>query len=108
MAAKHLLFRSSAQEKVLRGVSQLADAVRVTLGPTARAILIERKWGRPLVSDDGVTIAKEFELEDPERIWESSWDGSRPSVPRRRWGTAPPPPPSWPMPWSARGGATWS
>src|SRR6516162_6204396 len=66
MAAKHLLFRSSAQEKVLRGVSQLADAVRVTLGPTARAILIERKWGRPLVSDDGVTIAKEFELEDPE------------------------------------------
>jgi len=66
MSAKHLLFRSSAQEKVLRGVSQLADAVRVTLGPTARAILIERKWGHPLVSDDGVTIAKEFELEDPE------------------------------------------
>ena len=66
MTAKHLLFRTTAQEKVLRGLSQLADAVRVTLGPTAKAILIERKWGRPLVSDDGVTIAKEFELEDPE------------------------------------------
>lgn len=66
MSAKHLLLRTQAQEKVLRGVSQLADAVRVTLGPAAKAILIERKWGRPLVSDDGVTIAKEFELEDPE------------------------------------------
>ena len=66
MSAKHLLLRTQAQEKVLHGVSQLADAVRVTLGPAAKAILIERKWGRPLVSDDGVTIAKEFELEDPE------------------------------------------
>jgi chaperonin GroEL len=66
MAAKQIHFRSEAREKVLRGASALADAVRVTLGPKARCVLIERKWGKPLVSDDGVSIAKEVELEDPE------------------------------------------
>ena len=66
MAAKQIHFRSEAREKVLRGASALADAVRVTLGPKSRCVLIERKWGKPLVSDDGVSIAKEVELEDPE------------------------------------------
>jgi chaperonin GroEL len=66
MSAKQLRFRSEARERVLRGAAALADAVRVTLGPKARCVLIERKWGRPLVSDDGVTIAKEVELADPE------------------------------------------
>ncbi len=66
MAAKQIHFRSEAREKVLRGAAALADAVRVTLGPKARCVLIERKWGKPLVSDDGVSIAKEVELEDPE------------------------------------------
>jgi chaperonin GroEL len=66
VTAKHVLFRSEARDKVLRGATLLADAVRVTLGPTAKSILIDKKWGRPLVCDDGVTIAKEFELEDPE------------------------------------------
>ncbi len=66
MAAKQIHFRSEAREKVLRGASALADAVRVTLGPKARCVLIERKWGKPLVSDDGVSIAKEVELQDAE------------------------------------------
>jgi chaperonin GroEL len=66
MAHKRVLFRSEARERVLRGAAILADAVRVTLGPKARCVVIERRWGRPLVSDDGVTIAKEVELEDPE------------------------------------------
>ncbi|MGE5049870.1 MAG: chaperonin GroEL [Deltaproteobacteria bacterium] len=66
MAFKHLLFRSEARERVLRGATALADAVRVTLGPKAKCVLIERKWGEPLVCNDGVTIAKEVELEDPE------------------------------------------
>jgi chaperonin GroEL len=66
MTAKHMLFRSEAREKVLRGATALADAVRVTLGPRSKAVLIEKKWGRPLVCDDGVTIAKEVELKDPE------------------------------------------
>jgi chaperonin GroEL len=66
MAARHLLFRSAAREKVLRGTQVLADAVRVTLGPKSKSVLIERKWGTPLICNDGVTIAKEIELEDPE------------------------------------------
>jgi chaperonin GroEL len=66
MAHKHVLFRSAAREKVLRGATQLADAVRVTLGPRSKAVLIERKWGAPIVCNDGVTIAKEFDLKDPE------------------------------------------
>jgi chaperonin GroEL len=66
MAHKQVLFRSAAREKILRGATQLADAVRVTLGPRSKAVLIERKWGVPIVCNDGVTIAKEFDLRDPE------------------------------------------
>jgi chaperonin GroEL len=66
MSHKNLLFRTDAREKVLRGATALADAVRVTLGPKSRCVLIEKKWGRPVVCNDGVTIAKEFELKDPE------------------------------------------
>jgi chaperonin GroEL len=66
MPHKHLLFRSEAREKVLRGASAITDAVRVTLGPKSRSVLIEKKWGKPLVCNDGVTIAKEFALKDPD------------------------------------------
>ena len=66
MAHKQILFRSAAREKVLRGATQLADAVRVTLGPRSKSVLIEKKWGAPIVCNDGVTIAKEFDLKDPE------------------------------------------
>jgi chaperonin GroEL len=66
MSHKQLIFQSAAREKVLRGASLLADAVRVTLGPRSKSVLIEKKWGAPLVCNDGVTIAKEIELKDPE------------------------------------------
>jgi chaperonin GroEL len=66
MSHKQLLFHSAAREKVLRGATALADAVRVTLGPKPKSVLIARKWGGPLVCDDGVTIAKELDLKDPE------------------------------------------
>ena len=66
MTAKQVLFRSSAREKVLRGATQLADAVSITLGPKSKSVLIQKKWGIPIVCNDGVTIAKEMELEDPE------------------------------------------
>jgi chaperonin GroEL len=66
MAHKHLLFSAEARTKVLRGATQIADAVRVTLGPKSKSVLIERKWGVPLVCNDGVTIAKEIDLKDPE------------------------------------------
>ncbi len=66
MAHKQVLFRSEAREKILRGTTQLADAIRVTLGPRSKSVLIERKWGAPIVCNDGVTIAKEFDLKDAE------------------------------------------
>jgi chaperonin GroEL len=66
MAHKQVLFRSAAREKILRGASQLADAVRVTLGPRSKSVLMEKKWGAPIVCNDGVTIAKEFDLKDAE------------------------------------------
>jgi len=66
MAHKQVLFRSAAREKILRGATQLTDSIRVTLGPRSKAVLIERKWGAPIVCNDGVTIAKEFDLKDPE------------------------------------------
>ena len=66
MAAKQFQFHADARQSILRGASILADAVRVTLGPKSKSVLIERKFGRPLVCDDGVTIAKEVELKNPE------------------------------------------
>ena len=66
MTHKKVLFRSAAREKILHGAAQLAEAVRVTLGPRSKSVLIERKWGAPIVCNDGVTIAKEFDLPDPE------------------------------------------
>jgi chaperonin GroEL len=66
MPHSQLMFRDQARAKVLAGASALADAVRVTLGPKSRCVLIEKKWGSPVVCDDGVTIAKEINLRDPE------------------------------------------
>lgn len=66
MPAKRFQFRADARQSILRGASVLADAVRVTLGPKSKSVLIEKKFGRPIVCDDGVTIAKEVELKDPE------------------------------------------
>jgi chaperonin GroEL len=67
MAHKQVMFRSAAREKILGGATQLADAVRVTLGPKSKSVLIQKSWGAPIVCNDGVTIAKEFSLKDPEQ-----------------------------------------
>jgi chaperonin GroEL len=66
MAAKSLIYGAPAREKVLRGATALADAVRVTLGPKSKSVLIGKAWGVPIVCNDGVTIAKEIELKDKE------------------------------------------
>ncbi len=65
MAAKQLLFDESARQKILRGVELLARAVKVTLGPKGRNVVIDKKFGSPTVTKDGVTVAKEVELPDP-------------------------------------------
>src|ERR1043166_9685864 len=64
MAAKIVKFSNEARDKILRGVKTLADAVTVTLGPKGRNVVIEKSWGAPNVTKDGVTVAKEVQLED--------------------------------------------
>jgi len=63
--AKQLLFNEEARRKVLRGVEILSNAVKITLGPKGRNVVIEKKFGSPTITKDGVTVAKEIELEDP-------------------------------------------
>ncbi len=65
MAAKQIAYDVDAREKILRGVQKLAKAVKVTLGPSGRVVILETSFGAPTVTKDGVTVAKEIELEDP-------------------------------------------
>ena len=63
--AKLILFEKDARDKLKAGVDKLANAVKVTLGPKGRNVIIDKKYGAPSVTKDGVTVAKEIELEDP-------------------------------------------
>ena len=65
MAAKKITYSENSRQAILRGVNQLADAVKVTLGPKGRNVVIEKKFGGPTITKDGVTVAKEIELRDP-------------------------------------------
>src|SRR5437016_6801859 len=64
MAAKYLEFNTEARARLKRGVDQLANAVKITIGPKGRNVVIEKKFGNPTITKDGVTVAKEIELED--------------------------------------------
>lgn len=64
MAAKEIIYGANTRDKILSGVNKLADAVKVTLGPKGRNVILERSFGSPLITKDGVTVAKEIELED--------------------------------------------
>ncbi|HEX9285349.1 MAG TPA: chaperonin GroEL, partial [Nitrospirales bacterium] len=65
MAGKQILYSENARAAILRGVNQLADAVKATLGPKGRNAILDKKFGAPLITKDGVTVAKEIELKDP-------------------------------------------
>ncbi len=65
MAGKEIIFREDARRALERGVNALADAVKVTLGPKGRNVVLEKKFGSPMITNDGVTIAREIELSDP-------------------------------------------
>ena len=65
MAGKQLVYKEEARHALERGVSAVADAVKVTLGPKGRSVVLSRKFGSPTVTKDGVTVAKEIELKDP-------------------------------------------
>src|SRR3989338_1331396 len=64
MPAKEILFNQEAREKILRGVNTLANAVKVTLGPKGRNVVLEKSFGSPTITKDGVTVAKQIELQD--------------------------------------------
>src|SRR2546426_6440753 len=65
MAPKLIVFDEDARRALERGMDQLANAVKITLGPKGRNVVLEKKWGAPTITNDGVSIAKEIELEDP-------------------------------------------
>ena len=65
MAVKTIAFGQDARDKIKKGVSKLSKAVRVTLGPRGRNVILQKSYGAPTVTKDGVTVAKEIDLEDP-------------------------------------------
>ena len=73
MAAKDVRFSTDARDRMLKGVNTLADAVKVTLGPKGRNVVLDKSFGAPRITKDGVTVAKEIELEDKfENIFQKS------------------------------------
>ena len=65
MSAKQIIYHDEARKKILSGVNQVADTVKITLGPKGRNVVLSKAFGSPVITNDGVTIAKEIELEDP-------------------------------------------
>ena len=73
MSAKEILFDVDARNKVLDGVDTLANAVKVTLGPKGRNVVIEKSWGAPVVTKDGVTVARRSSSRTSSRTWALKW-----------------------------------
>ena len=71
--AKEILFRDEARQRMAKGVNILADAVKVTLGPKGRNVVLEKSFGAPAITKDGVSVAKEIELEDKFETWAPRW-----------------------------------
>ncbi len=83
MAVKQLAFDVEARKGLLKGVEKLAAAVRATLGPRGRNAIIDKGWGGPTVTKDGVTVAEEIELSDKNENMAPSWSKRRPARPRK-------------------------
>src|SRR5262249_29768015 len=91
MAAKTISYGEEARQRILHGVNKLADAVKVTLGPKGRNVVIEKKFGSPTITKDGVTVAKEIELQDAlENMGAKGVRGAAPNPPAVA-GDGPPP-----------------
>jgi len=107
MAAKEILFDEKGRTQILAGVNILADAVKATLGPRGRNVVIEKSWGSPTITKDGVTVAKEIELEDKFQNLGAQMVREVASKTSDVAATAPPPPPCWPRRSSARAPRWW-
>ena len=81
MAAKDVRFAGAARQRMLRGVDILADAVKVTLGPKGRNVVLDKSFGAPRITKDGVTVAKEIELTDKFETWACRWCAKWPRRP---------------------------
>ncbi len=79
--AKQIEQGEGSRQAILRGVNIMADAVKVTLGPKGRNVVIEKKYGSPLITKDGVTVAKEIDLQDPLRTSARRWCARSPPRP---------------------------
>ena len=95
MAAKQIVYSENSRQAILRGVNQLADAVKVTLGPKGRNVVLEKKFGGPTITKDGVTVAKEIELKDPLENMGAQMVREVASRPATSLVTAPRPRPFW-------------
>jgi chaperonin GroEL len=73
MAAKDVRFGDDVRQKMVKGVNTLANAVKVTLGPKGKNVVLERSFGAPTITKDGVSVAKEIELEDKFEKWVLKW-----------------------------------
>ena len=102
MAAKTVNFGDEARAKLVEGVNILANAVKVTLGPKGRNVVLERSFGAPTVTKDGVSVAKEVELKDKQANMGAQLVKEVASRTSATPVTAPPPPPCWPRPSSAK------
>ena len=102
MAHKELKFNEDARRSIERGVNILADAVKVTLGPKGRYVVLDKKFGAPTITNDGVTIAREIEVEDRSRTRARSSSAKPPRRPTTSPATERPPPRCSPRPSSAR------
>ena len=76
MAAKDVKFHDSARHKIVAGVNILADAVKVTLGPKGRYVVLDKKFGAPTITNDGVTIAREIDVEEGDEVIFSKYGGT--------------------------------
>lgn len=102
MAAKDVKFGDSARKKMLVGVNVLADAVKATLGPKGRNVVLAKSFGAPTITKDGVSVAKEIELKDAFENMAPSCSKTLPPRPTTKPVTAPPPQPFWLRPSSAK------
>jgi chaperonin GroEL len=98
MAHKELKFSEDARRALQRGVDTLADAVKVTLGPKGRYVVLDKKFGAPTITNDGVTIAREIEVEDVFENQGAQLVREVATAPMTSPVTAPPPPPCSPRP----------
>jgi len=93
--AKQIVYSEASRQAILRGVNQLADAVKVTLGPKGRNVVLEKKFGGPTITKDGVTVAKEIDLKDPLENMGAQMVREVAPKPATLPATAPPLPPFW-------------